>query len=246
MQTVKLFRGISVVEKRVDEVIKEITTNGLGDHSEASWGTFHWKHQKDREKLLLKEDLSLKDTELANEKVTTKTGFSTRLLEGHPSICFADEAGAKYYAQKHNRNEDKTTPLLIEAQVDVSSIAIDGRDFLYTAFSFLRHLPPDRLPKANEILVKLFGAGIQRYVHKVLAHPKSDTNSICNLIISDEAIKIAHSQNDLIINGRYGTHFRYAFLVCVPIAASQILNVSVLRGEYALPVPGCGLENFRK
>jgi hypothetical protein len=241
---VKLFRGISVSSDRAEKILEEIRENGLAQSSEATW-RFVWKEQKNRELLFLKEDLKKEDTAIASVKVKTRDGFYTEPTEGNSSICFADQAGAEYYAKKHNKEGSKIIPILIEAKLDLSQVAIDGRDFLYTAFHYLRSVPQDKQQKAKDALVSIFGKGIVRYIEKVFSHPKSDTNAICDLIICDDDVKISHSQNRYVINGRHGTHFKCAFFATVPILKENIINVSILDQDYICPPTDFSLSVFR-
>lgn len=245
MKSINLYRGISVNQSDADAVIEDIKHKGLFQSSEANWGGFIWKNQINSDDLFLREELSRKDTELASKKVKTKDGYYTEYLEGYKSICFADKDGAVYYAKKHNYSRDKPVSILIEAELDLCSVAIDGRDFLYTAFSFLRTMPPEKLSKARSYLTAAFGEKIHRYINKVFQHEKSDTNAICDLIICDDDIKEAHSRNTYIINGRHGTHFKCAFFAKVPIPAEKIVKVEILTGSYHLPEPVFSISDFR-
>lgn len=244
MKNVTLYRGISVSQSDSTSIIDTIKHNGLNITPDASWnGGFIWKDQTNSTDLFHKKDLSRNDTGIASEK--TKDGQFIKFIEGYKSICFADECGATYYAKKHNYNQEKPISLLIEADLDLSAVAIDGRDFLYSAFSFLRTLQPGKIPKAKDHLSSAFGEKILLYVDKVLQHKQSDTNAICDLIICDDEIKIAHSKNEQIINGRHGTHFKCAFFVKVPIPAENIKSISVLTTDYQLPSPSFSLADFR-
>lgn len=246
METINLFRGISVAESQAKSIVEEIEKNGLIQSPNSSWKGFLWKDQKDKEKLFLKEDLNREDTGIASKRVFVPNGFYTEYLEGNDSICFADKTGAEYYARVHNQCKENTTPILIEARLEISCVAIDGRDFLYTAFSALRRVSKDQAVRLEKALISNFGIRIKKYIDKVFSHLQSDTNAICDLIVCDNEIKEFHYHNNYIIKGRFGTHFKCAFLAKVPIHSTQIVSVKILDGIYSIPKADYDLSIFLK
>lgn len=245
MEKIKLYRGIAVGYKDADKVINDIINNGLDLSENANWGCFIWKDQVNTNELILKEDLLRKDTEIMSKFVKTRSGERREYLEGYKGICFADLDGATYYAQKHNKIQDKQVPILIEVNVDLSSIAIDGRDYLYTVFSLLRSLSENKLSVIKNDLLLVYGSQIQKYFEKVFLHPKSDTNAICDLIICDEEIKKSHLKNNHIIQGRYGTLFKSAFFVKMPLEKENVISVKILESDFVIPISQINISNVR-
>jgi len=232
MKSLKLYRGITVSEMEVDLVIQDIKTNGLYQNDKKQWGGFIWKNIKTEiDTLCNKENLTRDDTSPASIWIETKNGGHREYTEGELSICFADKMGAEYYATKHNVSKDKKMPLLITIDLDMENIAIDGRDFLYTVFGFIDPKDIEKTKRQTEKLKTIFGAKVEKYIEKIIEHPKSDKFAICDLVICDDEIIIDHSKNTEIIGGRYGTVFKSAFFGKTPISPEKIQNVEILK-EY--------------
>src|SRR5690606_32611001 len=113
----------------------------------------------------------------------------------------------KYYATSHNITETQTIPILITLELDIENIFIDGRDFLNKVFSLIDYYDKEKTSRICEKLKFLFGNNIEKYVEKVLKHPKSDKLAIYDLMLCDENIIIDHSKNSEIIGGLYNTTF---------------------------------------
>lgn len=215
MDSLKLYRGITVSENEVDLAIQDIKTNGLYQNDKQQWGGFIWKNiKREINALYNKEDLTRDDTSPASvwigkktkkiyknwqEAPTSECGGHMEFIEGESSICFADKIGAEYYATQHNVSKDKKIPILITLDIDIENIAIDGRDFLYTVFGFIDPKDIEKTKRQAEKLKTIFGVKIEKYIEKIIKHPKSDKNAVCDLIICDDEIIIEHSRNTEII-----------------------------------------------
>lgn len=245
MKTLELFRGITVAENEVDLVIQDIKTNGLYQNDKQQWGGFIWKNIKSKiNELYDKEDLTRDDTSPASVWIERKNGGHREYTEGEHSICFADKIGAAYYATKHNVTADKKVPILITLDLDIENIAIDGRDFLYTVFGFIDPKDLEKTKRQTEKLKNIFGVKIEKYIEKIIKHPKSDKFAICDLVICDDDIIIEHSKNTEIIGGRYGTIFKSAFFGKVPISSERIKNVEILKEYTLIKTPTISLNDI--
>jgi len=244
MKPLKLYRGITVSEIEVQEIIEDIRKNGLHLNSNQTWGGFIWKDlKKDLDKLYSKENLTREDTLPASTIVKTRNGSRREYTEGENSLCFADIEGAKYYATKHNVTKDKTVALLIETEIKTENIAIDGRDFLYTVF---QHIDSKNIEKTNRQLLKMkkvFGNKIEVYFEKIIKHPNSERLAICDLITLDNEIIIEHSKNREIIGGRYNTIFKSAFFGKVPILGENI-QINVIKEDLFNSTPTLTLKDI--
>jgi hypothetical protein len=226
MEKLRLYRGITVSEKEADSIIEDIKSNGLDHNTNQIWGSFVWKNLKNNLDILYqKEVLTRDDTESASIWVKTKNGGHREYIEGDKSICFADKQGAKYYATKQNVTEELTVPLLITVDLELDNIAIDGRDFLYTVFGFIDPNDSTKTKRQAEKLKLLFGYKMEKYIEKIIKHPKSDRFAICDLAINDNEIIIEHSKNQKVIGGRYNTIFKSAFFGKVPIKPNSIIDI---------------------
>lgn len=245
MKNLTLYRGISVSEIELDSTIDSIQAKGLVQNSKQTWNGFIWKNLKaDIDVLYQKEDLTRVDTSPRSKWVKTKNGGHRVYSEGEKSICFADRYGAEYYATKHNITKEHIVPLLITVNIDIGSIAIDGRDFLYTVFGCIEPNDLAKTKRQTDKLKKLFGKKIEKYITKIIRHPNSEKLAICDLAIIDNEIIIDHSKNELIIGGRCNTTFRSAFFVKVPIHPNQIISVERIKNVSSLSYPQITLNEI--
>ena len=260
MKSLKLYRGITVAENEVDLVIQDIKTNGFYQNDKQQWGGFIWKNiKREINTLYNKEDLSRDDTSPASvwiggktkkvyknwqEAPTSEGGGHREYIEGENSICFADKIGAEYYATRHHVTKEKKIPLLITLDLNIDNIAIDGRDFLYTVFGFIDPKDIEKTKRQTEKLKKIFGEKIEKYIEKLIVHPKSEKSAICDLVICDDEIIIEHLKNSEIIGGRYGTVFKSAFFGKTPIPQERIRNVEIINEYIAIPSPTITLNNI--
>jgi hypothetical protein len=142
----------------------------------------------------------------------------------------ADEAGASYYASRHNRSAEDDIPILITFQAEPADAVVDGRDFLFTLFQ--RGDPA----KARPVAEYLFGSGILRYIDRAWATDSQEQRiALCRLAVQDDAVIEDHAANRTVIAGRLGTVFRNAFLVRLPIAAERIIDVRTIAADTVIP-----------
>ena len=220
----RFFRGISVPEAVTKSTIAQIERDGLSG-GEGKWRVIY-SHPGDIELLFSKSNLSTDDTR--NQELETSV------------ICACGEyLGAAYYALNHNRTAENDTPIVIEFEADLSSVAVDGRDFLYTAFQMG---DPDR---ARSVLRTAFGEAVLRYAELAWKTKNQEKRiALCDLAVNDQAVIRSHHDNVLVLGGRYGTVFRNAFLVRVPIPASAINSVHKVSVQTMIPRPGCLLPDI--
>lgn len=148
-----------------------------------------------------------------------------------PWVCAcADEAGAAYYACQHNRSTRNDTPLLITFNANAAEVIVDGRDFLYTLFQMGD--PKRALPVAE----RLFGSAILRYLDRAWSSEDQEQRvAICDLAVQDDAVVKAHAANEAVIEGRYGTRFRNAFMVQLPVPSERIVDVRAIEIDVCVP-----------
>ena len=141
---------------------------------------------------------------------------------------------------RHNRGGDDDTPIMVEFRAPIEHVAVDGRDFLYTAFQLGK---PER---ARNVLRGLFGTKVLRYAERAWAN-KDDQHDIamCDLAILDPDVIAAHHANRIVIGGRYRTVFRNAFTVRMPVEPSAIVRVWAPTEEPPRWVPQVSLDDVR-
>ena len=201
----RFFRGISVHEAEASKVVADIRRDGL---VAKGWNWSMLYHKPDQA-LLLKDDLSLIHTR--------PTG------EDELAVCACGSIeGAHFYAWRHNRTGDKVTPIIIEFEADVSEVAIDGRDFLYTV---IQMGDPER---ARSVVQSVFGEKALQYAEKAWSVADQGKRiAITDIMIHDPEVIEAHYGNSLVIAGRYNTEFKNAFIVRLPVLAEQIRGVEI-------------------
>jgi hypothetical protein len=221
----KLFRGIAVPKPQLESVITEIHLNGIVDQSKASY-PMKQERLNDLHNLHLKPDLSSADTRPGTEVVE--------------AVCACgDKDGALYYASKHNTTKEKTASILIEVDVQKSSLMIDGRDFLYTVFMY-----PNQA-KARPVLEKCFGSAILKYADRAWSSKDAQFRvSQCDLATQDPAVIEAHYANDTVLAGRYNTIFRSAFTIKLPISPTSIISVYSPNKTPNIPQPSIDFRDI--
>jgi len=122
--------------------------------------------------------------------------------------CFL---GASIYSHDSSKKE-KNVVLVIEAEQD--QVFIDGRDFLYTFFSFKAKNNP--ISKTNIEKAKIvFGSKIGEYLsmfNGIITLDSNLLNRYVDYICMDKEIIDAHYKNtEVLILGRYNTKFLSAF-----------------------------------
>ena len=66
---------------------------------------------------------------------------------------------------------------------------------------------------------------------------------LCDLAVQDNAVVRDHAANRLVIAGRYGTRFRSAFLVRLPVTADRITGVRVIETAFEPPEADVSLDD---
>jgi hypothetical protein len=221
----RFFRGIAVPADKINQVATAIRSGGL-TQDRGRW-RMQFRPPDDLESLFAKSDLSLEDTR--------PDGAS-----GDSGVCACgEEMGSAYYAWKHNRVGECTAPTMIEFDVPANAVSIDGRDFLYPVFQ--RGNPE----VARPALAAVFGESILRYSDRAWA-AKEASIALCDLACHDPDVVSAHYANEVVLGGRYGTVFRNAFIVRLPVEAASIIRVWSPAKLPALPHPEMMLDDLLK
>lgn len=262
METLKLYRGICLKESDVNIFINSVKNNGLEISKNQSW---HF--QKPNNKIKLKnlfdnENLTKNDVypsvwieELNNGKKITynsiddvprskhnSKGGYRQLINSEDYLCFADKLGATYYALQHNKTKEKNISLLIEVEVPISDVIIDGRDFLFTAFNLGILKSNNQILECQiEILKFIFGNSIEIYIDKLI---ETKNIAIIDLIEYDDNIIKDYFNNNVLLNGRYNTIFRYSFMVKAPIKSNMINDITIINESYYDNNSAYSLDDF--
>ncbi len=220
----RFFRGIAVSSDAIKNAIKDIRSVGLLG-TEGKW-RMEFPRTGSIDDLYSKTDLSTKDTRVRQQDEL--------------AVCACGElCGAAYYALKHNRTKEEDIPLILEFEASEKSVAVDGRDFLYTAFQ-------DGNPiRARPVLQTAFGEAVLRYADLAWKQKSQDKRiALCDLAVRDPAVIRAHYDNKRVLSGRYGTVFRNAFLVKAPIPVSALICVRQLDFDTKIPRPEVTLTDL--
>jgi len=239
----KLYRGITLAKQDVDRVIEDVKLNGINVSEEARW-KFQITFIKDKvTELFEKNDLSTLDTRPQKNKPNDYT--MGELINPSKTVCFADKLGATYYAVKHNKTKEKTVPILIETEIDLKNIIIDGRDFLYTCFQFLEMKDINKQKKQINDLTQIFGKSIEKYLIKSSKTDIQDTKiALCDLATHDDDVIKEHYLNKIILGGKHNTIFRTAFHIKTPIRKEYIKSVSIIEPNYFYETPQVNFKDI--
>ncbi|WP_416407185.1 hypothetical protein [Agrobacterium rosae] len=200
------YRGIAVPEAEAHETADYIRREGMTTQP----GMYKSDHYKP--------DPLLIDHPNLRTELTRPKGLGTLAL-----FACGNKAGAHYYAHFHNRTESDDTPLAIEFDSDITNVAIDGRDFLFTV---LQSGDPVR---AQPFIREIFGEKGLWYAEKAWKTNNPTTRiAIGDLMIHDQEVIESHYANKRLIHGRSKTRFTSAFTVSLPIPPSAIREVSIL------------------
>lgn len=220
------YRGLAVPKADAGTVIADIRQRGLCE-SGRTW-IMYQKRSSDPEALFTRPDLTTKETR------------GDHIPEDLAICACGEEDGAAHYAWRHNRHGNDDTPIMVEFRAPIEHVAVDGRDFLYTAFQLGK---PER---ARDVLSGLFGTKVLRYAERAWANKEGQHDiAMCDLAILDPDVIVAHHANRTVIGGRYHTIFRNAFTVRMPIQPSAIVRVWVPTEESPRLVPQVSLDNIR-
>lgn len=231
-----MYRGLTVAEGDAAIVRQQILREGLTSSPHASWRPHIFDLRPRLAELRDKPDLTTADT-----RVSRQAGDQhLEPTSGVNAVCACGEdLGATYYAIKHNRTGDKTSPLLVTFDVDPTQVQIDGRDFLYNfVFQF------GQTPGQRAAALSLFGDALSPYLDRAWRSNQMDFRiAVCDLAVQDPDVVTAHYANRTVIGGRFGTIFRSAFFVAVPVPPAQIVSVAVPQPRPF--VPQITVDRFR-
>jgi hypothetical protein len=214
----RLYRGIAVPARAATSTIDAIREEGL------VLGAGFWS-------------LSVHDLKSRLPELWEVPRLSTRLTrpgdeEPVPRICACARRGdALYYACSHNRDRDRDAPIVVVFEADLVDVIVDGRDFLSTVMQL-------GSPTASRTwLERIFGTAVLRYADRAWVTEDQDSRiSVYDLAIQDHDVILAHSENEILLGGRYRTRFASAFMVRSPVPAARIFSVErVAPGGYVLP-----------
>ena len=245
MKKLTLFRGISVSKNEVEKIKGNIITNGIKGN-EGFWEFELNDLRKQLNELFEKPDLSTEDTRPSIWIEDHNNGGHRELINGFPVICAADKLGAHYYALVHNRHKVKDeVGLIVSFETPIDNVYADGRDFLYTCFQLWDRNATKNYAKQLSLLTKIYGDAIRKYFEKASkSKDQSYRIAMCDLATQDIDVVKAHYKNDIVIGGRYGTVFKSAFFVRVPILPEYILNVEIVEVSPYSFTPEVQLNDF--
>jgi len=216
------YRGIAVESERLKKVL--VTIRQFGISGDEGW----WKFE-------LPDILKVRQQIQTLRKLKSGDDIMNAIFADTPfsGVCACgDEIGSRYYALKHNRNRDKTEPLLIIFKAKIEKLYVDPRDFLCTAFQLWDSSGHDQKDRQEQILSKLFGPQILSYFESASrTKDQSYRIAMCNLASFDPETVISHYHNRKVIGGRHGTRFCSAFFFKCPVQAMQIVDCVYLNEE---------------
>ncbi|WP_027339974.1 hypothetical protein [Halonatronum saccharophilum] len=136
-------------------------------------------------------------------------------------VC-GDSIGANFYATRQYE-----PGLVLHLKADISSLVIDGRDFLYTIIPII--IKKETQQKYAKILSQSFGTKIVDYLNsgsKLKDNSRNVLFRLVDYICMDLEIIKAHLKSNVLIKGRHNTNFKSAFGVIGDIKPNDIIKIT--------------------
>jgi DNA-binding Lrp family transcriptional regulator len=230
-EAVTLFRGLSVPESDVARVSLEVRQQGLKKVKGMTWASTMASPAAIREMA----------AELRINPSTIRQ--SIRTLEQEHVICgCGDEFSASGYAGAYSRSGERYLGLMVSYSMAPGSLAIDGKDFLYTVFQLWDRHQTRHLETVRDFLGQIYGKKILNYFDLAAETKCSDERiGLCDLACVDLEIVRHHYQNQILIHGRCQRRFFSAFQMQAPVLPEQIISVNPAQ---ELSAPSCRLISF--
>lgn len=234
---VTLYRGIRVQKEKAGEIKEHILQRGILGGEGLVYNDVSYPLRDRLEELFDKPDLSTEDTRESNHS--------------YPIVyACGDETGACCYASESivakSRQED--LPLVIQFKTELSSIEVDGNDFLNKVLQRIhKEIKADIIQVIIEILIPIYGIHIQKYIVRAAESPfreLSFRNSISDLANQDPQIVKDHLKNQLIIGGMFKLLFRSAFKVKLPISCQQVVSICRVEQRKDEIIPDINYSEF--
>lgn len=139
----------------------------------------------------------------------------------------ADINTAAFYA--HRSKGNNKIPLVVEFEVPMDQVYIDGRDFMINMLQSIDRGSEIALNLKTESLIALYGENVRYYINKCLE--TSDTLErikIGNLACFDRSLVEHHLKNNILIEGRFNTYFKSAINAQPPFTVINIIENPIL------------------
>jgi hypothetical protein len=218
---VTLYRGIRAKAEQRDEIVRAHMQGELGPYAGSGSGySFHRLPENERTRLVQLENLTL---EMTRPRDTPATGWI---------FASGDLLGAEHYAFHHGgRLKALEVPLVIEFEVDLDSLVVDGRDCLYT-LSYGQHIPAVRAA-----ILAIYGPACIRVIEPATGRDTREATARVDLACQDQAVVQHHLANREVVAGRYGTLFRSSFMLRPAEAAPTVRRVWTPEALQPRPAP---------
>lgn len=140
--------------------------------------------------------------------------------------------GAEHYAFHHGGGgRASEVPLVVEFEVDLDALVIDGRDCLYT-LSYGQHLPAVRAA-----ILAIYGPACVRIIEPATGRDAREATARVDLACQDQTVVQHHLANREVVAGRYGTLFRSSFMLRPAEAAPTVRRVWTPEARQPRPAP---------
>lgn len=255
-EKVTLWRGYSYGKTKYstfpcndfDSLKEELLTNGDADfnspHKHYRFAVPTVAHHTDKpckilEKVLSEPDNIKRDNIPRNADGTRKQGIKEYAKGTLGIYVTGDICSAESYALRNNTGGGA----IAEISVPIDRLVIDGRDFLYYAFSkCIRN--GSISPKNLELMEKAFGKKIKDYLDvksELLIKDSNRRFRYIDHICMDLDVISSHLASNVVLFGRYDTMFRNSFAVIDGVTPEEIGAIhNVTRsGNFRRNCDGC-------
>jgi len=218
---VTLYRGIRAKAEQRDEIVRAHMQGELGPYAGSrSVYLFHRLPENEQTRLVQLENLT---REMTRPRDTPATGWI---------FASGDLMGAEHYAFHHGgRLKTSEVPLVIEFEVDLDALVVDGRDCLYT-LSYGQHLPAVRAA-----ILSIYGPPCIGIIEPATGRDTSEATARVDLACQDQAVVRHHLANKEVVAGRSGTLFRSSFMLRPAEAAPTVKRVWTPEPQQPRPAP---------
>jgi hypothetical protein len=218
---VTLYRGIRAKADQKDEIVRAHTRGELGPYAgSGSTYLFNRLPEDERARLSNLEDLTPEMTRPADIPATGWI-FAT-----------GDLMGAEHYAFHHGGGvRASEVPLVVEFEVDLDALVIDGRDCLYT-LSYGQHLPAVRAA-----ILAIYGPACVRIIERATGRDTREATARVDLACQDTDVVQHHLAHEGVVSGRYGTLFRSSVMLRPGEAAVTVKRVWTPEVRQPRPAP---------
>lgn len=202
---VTLFHGIALAPERADEVEEDIRLHGLRPPP----GSRHYPVTRfSREEAARLSGLPDLDRESTRPEDAPRTDWV---------FACGDQPGAEVYASRGVWQVDEPVRLMVEVEVDLDALVVDGNDFLHRIAMLVEDA------EARDAIGIVYGPACVEHVLRGRGQPKGVPARV-DLACQDPEVVLHHLGNKAVVAGSHGTRFRSSFMFAAGSGGARVLR----------------------